>query len=154
MVSGVFVSAVILNDSDDSELGAGTYLDGAGSMGYPAYTPQVIAPGDSFYVQGRFGDPSFWVRFGVGFEQMDQMAPGLEYSVAWETPPGAAARDNATWEFDAGQELLPFCCKILRSRCFATRDEWGVMVIEEGAVLSFPTFNNCYRNYFLSWILD
>jgi hypothetical protein len=149
--SGFFVSALFLNNSDDSQHGPGTFLDRrATPLGFPFYDPIVDAPGNDFFVQSRFGDSGYSVRFGVRFNRMDLMEPGAVYGIAWQTPPGDADVDNASWEFGAGEHLgsIP----ILLSRCWVTRETWGVDPIQDGAIHTFDAVSHCYRNLFVSWI--
>lgn len=147
--STFFASALFLNNSDDSQHGPGTYLDRAGIF-FPAYVPLVIAPGDDFSIQSRIGDPGWSIRFGVRFDRMDLMEPGIVYVIEWTTPPGDAEVDNASWEFGAGEYVGPV--PILLSRCWVTRDPWGVDPIQDGATHTFDAVSHCYRNLFASWI--
>lgn len=151
--SGAFVSALMLNRSSESSVGAGTFLDDASDMFFrPAYDPVVVGPGD-FYVQTRLGDLDYELRFGVGLLDMNHMEAGVSYFIIWETPPGTDARDNAKWEFAGGNTFIPGCCAVLHTRCWVTADEWGVGIIEDGARLVYHSADHCYRSLFAPFII-
>lgn len=71
---------------------------------------------NDFFVQSRFGDSGYSVRISVRFDCMDLMEPGAFYGIAWQTPPGDADVDNASWEFGVGKFLSPGV-PVLLSRC-------------------------------------
>jgi hypothetical protein len=143
-------SALLLNDTPESELGPGVFLDTATDyLLRPAYNPVVTVPSRRFSLQNRILDVSYHKRFGVTFYGMENVLPNVEYEVIWRTPPGGAVQDNGDWELEEGRTCGYWWCLWITKQCRANQELYGIGVIEDGARLSYQAPWRCYAWSFL-----
>jgi hypothetical protein len=149
-------SALILNDSNNSGLGAGVWLDTAVNLlDQPYYDPVITVPYTRFTKQTRLFDPGYYKRFGVTLYGLGGVVANTIYHVDWTAPPGPVTQDNAMWEIFSGVSCGAYLCSYFPVNCYVTSDydpEWPVGVIEAGADLSFSGPWKCYNWYFLPFV--
>jgi hypothetical protein len=143
----------MLNDTPESQLGPGVFLDTAVDFTLsPAYTPEVNVPVDDFWLQTRLGDVSYKKRFGVVLAGLGEVEPGREYEIIWRTPPGEAVVDNAEWQLNEGRTCGYWWCTWIDNHCDVTDEPYGVGVIEHGAHLSYQAPWRCRSWSFLPMV--
>jgi hypothetical protein len=109
----------------------------------------VNVPARVIYRQTRYGDPTYYKRFGVTMLGLENVLPNTEYFIIWSTPAGETTIDNATWGIDEGRTCGLAICTIITKNCYVTEDEWGVGPIQHGVELFYTSPWKCYAWLFL-----
>jgi hypothetical protein len=143
-------SILMLNDSNESALGPGVFLDTAVNLRLqPRRAPMSNVPAQRITRMSRFLDPLYYKKFGVTFYGLQDIQPNRTYYVIWSTPPGATTIDNATWEMDEGRTCGYRICTFVTKNCYVTEEEWSVGPIQDGVELFYTPLWKCYAWLFL-----
>ncbi|MBV7326794.1 hypothetical protein KFU94_00755 [Chloroflexi bacterium TSY] len=120
LANRTYSHALLLNDSDDSQHGAGIWLTREVSLltRQPDKTLLQIdenIPPEAIEIQSRWGDLSFEKRFGFNITDTTLLTTTLQYKFTWKTEPGDAEVDNANLKLE-----------ISTIDCRPNENEWSI----------------------------
>jgi hypothetical protein len=136
-----FILDLQLNNSDESSLGPGIFLD------LDSLVIRTDLPG--WYIHG-LGDPwSYYRSLAIGTLSPVDLTADLDYHVFFSSAPGTAREDNANLVISRGTKWLPGCqwswCVYERDRCQVNAGEWTVAPLPGLYTWPPPAERTCYH---------